>query len=184
MNECMDNRAEILRLHAVNAAMQAELEQITAELKQVTAERNAAVADLRQMSVFGNSCAFCLKNRSVCELRGPGRRTVEPCWQWRGLREESEGMNTLQSSQADTYGGRGAHGKVKNVLKGLLRQYKLEEINIISPEKVIYSGSPDGWTATDVDMILYKRAVENLEVTDKMLFNNRKVFLFVPEPEV
>lgn len=70
--------------------------------------------------------------------------------------------------------------KVKKVLAGLQKEYALEEINIISPTKVIYSGSVNGWNATDVDMILYKRQVENLEVTDRMMFNRRKAFLFVP----
>lgn len=71
--------------------------------------------------------------------------------------------------------------KVKNVLAGLQKQYALEEINIISPTKVIYSGTLTGWKATDVDMILYKRKVENLEVIDRMMFNGRKAFLFVPD---
>lgn len=73
--------------------------------------------------------------------------------------------------------------KVKNVLNGLKRQYNLEEINIISPERVIYSGSFDGWKATDVDMILFKKKVENLEVEKRLIFNNRKAFLFVPDLE-
>ena len=71
--------------------------------------------------------------------------------------------------------------KVKNVIKGLLREYKLEEITIIqlTENKVIYSGSVDGWKATDVDMILYKREVENMEVNNRIMFNHRKAFLFV-----
>ena len=71
--------------------------------------------------------------------------------------------------------------KVKNVIKGLLREYKLEEITIIQLDenKVIYSGGVDGWRATDVDMILYKREVENMEVNNRIMFNHRKAFLFV-----
>lgn len=71
--------------------------------------------------------------------------------------------------------------KVKKVLAGLQKEYELEEINIISPTKVIYSGTLKGWKATDVDMILYKKQVENLEVIDRMMFNRRKAFLFVPD---
>lgn len=71
--------------------------------------------------------------------------------------------------------------KVKKVLAGLQKEYELEEINIISPTKVIYSGTLTGWKATEVDMILYKKQVENLEVLDRMMFNRRKVFLFVPD---
>lgn len=71
--------------------------------------------------------------------------------------------------------------KVKNVIKGLLQQYKLEEINIISfdEDKVIYSGAVDGWKATDVDMVLYKREIENREVAKRLIFNNRKAFIFI-----
>lgn len=69
--------------------------------------------------------------------------------------------------------------KVKNVIKGLANQYGLKEINIISDEKVIYSGTLDGWKATDADMILYKKEIENAEVQKKLIFNHRKAFLFV-----
>lgn len=71
--------------------------------------------------------------------------------------------------------------KVKKVLAGLRQQFALDEINIISPTRVIYSGTVQGWVATDVDMILYKKQIENLEVIDRMMFNGRKAFLFVPE---
>ena len=69
--------------------------------------------------------------------------------------------------------------KLKNVLRGLLREYDLEEVNIIGKDKVIFSGSIDAWKETSVDMILYKKAVENAEVTNRMIFNNRKAFIFV-----
>ena len=71
--------------------------------------------------------------------------------------------------------------KVKNVIKGMLQQYKLEEINIISfdEDKVIYSGDVYGWKATDVDMVLYKREIENREVAKRLVFNNRKAFIFI-----
>lgn len=69
--------------------------------------------------------------------------------------------------------------KVKNVLKGLLQKYALEEINIIAEEKVVYSGTVDGWKATEVDMVLYKKTIENTEVQKRLIFNNRKAFLFI-----
>lgn len=72
--------------------------------------------------------------------------------------------------------------KVKNVIKGLANQYTLEEINIIGSDRVIYSGSVNGWKATEVDMILYKREVENMEVINRIMFNNRKAFIFVGNP--
>ena len=71
--------------------------------------------------------------------------------------------------------------KVKKVLAGLQQQYALEEINIITPTKVVYSGTVKGWVATTVEMALYKKQIENLEVIDRMMFNGRKAFLFVPE---
>ena len=69
--------------------------------------------------------------------------------------------------------------KVKNVIKGLLQKYELEEINIIEPNKVVYSGTVDGWKATSVDMMLYKKQIENQEVDHRIIFNNRKAFIFI-----
>lgn len=69
--------------------------------------------------------------------------------------------------------------KVKNVLKGLIKEYNLQEINIIEPERVIYSGTVDGWKATSIDMILYKNKIEDKEVYNKIIFNNRKAFIFI-----
>lgn len=69
--------------------------------------------------------------------------------------------------------------KVKNVLNGLKKQFDIQEVNILNDEKVIFSGSINQWTATSVDMILYKREVENSEVKKRMLFNHRKVFIFI-----
>lgn len=71
--------------------------------------------------------------------------------------------------------------KVKNVLAGIQKEYALEEINIISPTKVIYSGTVTGWKTPDIDMVPYKKQVESLEVIDRMMFNGRKAFLFVPD---
>lgn len=69
--------------------------------------------------------------------------------------------------------------KVKNVIKGLCQKYDLAEINIIEPERVIYSGTLDGWKATSADMVLFKKAIENTEVEHRIIFNNRKAFLFI-----
>lgn len=68
---------------------------------------------------------------------------------------------------------------VKNVIKGLMQKYELEELNIIEPDKVIYSGSVDGWKETAVDMVLYKKKIESSEVAHKIIFNNRKAFIFI-----
>lgn len=74
--------------------------------------------------------------------------------------------------------------KVKNVIKGLSREYELEEINIMTPNKVIFSGNFSQWKETSVDMILYKRAVENSEVINRMMFNNRKAFIFINDSDI
>lgn len=50
-------------------------------------ERDAAVRNLRQMCVGGNTCAFCKHGRN-CGKEGPGRKTVEPCWEWCGPDKE------------------------------------------------------------------------------------------------
>ena len=73
---------------------------------------------------------------------------------------------------------------VKKELQGLLSKsprnpYHIEEINIISDQKVIYSGPADGWVETDIDMLLYKKQIENMEVVNRMIFNNRKAFIFI-----
>ena len=72
--------------------------------------------------------------------------------------------------------------KGKNVIRGLQREYDLQEINIISQteSKVYYSGTVDGWKATSVDLILLKSEIENSEVVDRIMFNNRKAFIFIP----
>ena len=72
--------------------------------------------------------------------------------------------------------------KVKNVIRGLQREYDLQEINIISQveNRVYYSGTADGWKATDVDLILLKRKIEDSEVVDRIMLNNRKAFIFIP----
>lgn len=69
--------------------------------------------------------------------------------------------------------------KVKNVINGLLREFNLQEITIIDKEKIVFSGSLDQWKATSVDMILYKKEIENKEVIKRMMFNNIKAFVFI-----
>ncbi len=54
----------------------------------------------------------------------------------------------------------------------------IKEIHVLSDEKVIFSGAMEQWTATSVDMILYKHEIENSEVKKRMTFHE-KVFLFI-----
>lgn len=63
------------------------LEAAEARAEKAERERDAAVRDLRQMCVGGNTCAFCKFGRN-CGKQGHGRKTVEPCWEWCGQKEE------------------------------------------------------------------------------------------------
>ena len=65
----------------------ARAEAAEARAEKAERKRDAAVRDLRQMCVGGNTCAFCKHGRN-CGKQGPGRKTVEPCWEWRGQKEE------------------------------------------------------------------------------------------------
>ena len=71
--------------------------------------------------------------------------------------------------------------KVKNVIKGLAKQYNIEAVRIITPERVLFSGDFSQWAATSIDMIHFKKQVENLEVINRIMFNNREAFIFTPE---
>lgn len=43
-----------------------------------------------------------------------------------------------------------------------------------------FIGTMDGWKATDINLILLKREIEDSEVIDRIMFNNRKAFIFIP----
>ena len=60
---------------------------LLARAEKAERERDTAVRDLRQMCVGGNTCAFCEHGRN-CGKQGSGRKTVEPCREWRGPKEE------------------------------------------------------------------------------------------------
>lgn len=68
---------------------------------------------------------------------------------------------------------------VKRVLRGLISYYNIEEVHIISPERVIFSGSVVAWNKTVADMANYKRIVEGMEVKKRLIFNGRKAFIFI-----
>ena len=71
--------------------------------------------------------------------------------------------------------------KVKNVIKGLLREYNLEEINIITPSKVAFSGRYEQWKTTSLDMVWFKKKIDESEVVNRMIFHDTKAFIFIPE---
>ena len=68
--------------------------------------------------------------------------------------------------------------KAIHVINGLLKKYTLEEVNIITPKYVIFSGSYSQWKETSIDMVLFKNKIKDCEVIDRMIFNNRKAFIF------
>lgn len=85
-----DATAAISDLLSCIESMEAEKQKLCEEadhlkdlLKEAESERDAAVKDLRQMCVGGNTCAFCVQDRK-CGKAGPGRKTVETCWECRG----------------------------------------------------------------------------------------------------
>lgn len=85
--KCFDDSA----LHACKTQLELEKkarsEAAEARAEKAERERDAAVEDLREMCVGGNTCAFCKHGRN-CGKQGPGRKTVESCWEWRGQKEE------------------------------------------------------------------------------------------------
>lgn len=74
--------------------------------------------------------------------------------------------------------------KLKNVLAGLKKEYDIEELNIITPTKVLFSAPIEKWDNMDFYYLRLKKKVEEAEITNRMIFNSRKAFLFVPEIEL
>ncbi len=69
---------------------------------------------------------------------------------------------------------------VKNVLNGLKEKYTLMEINILTDEKVVFSGTVDQWnTVIDPYLLEEKRKILAVTIKKRMMFNGRKVFLFI-----
>ena len=71
-------------------------------------------------------------------------------------------------------------GKLKNIIKGCLQQYDIEEITVISDYKPLYSGSfRDFYTNCDIDMVIYRNELLEKEVIEKSIMNHRKLFVFI-----
>ena len=72
---------------------------------------------------------------------------------------------------------------VKNVLKGLARQYDLEALRILTPTRVLFSGPVERWEATASEqpcMLPFKRQVEAMQVANRIMFHD-EAFIFVDE---
>lgn len=72
--------------------------------------------------------------------------------------------------------------KVKNVIKGLMNRYDLEEITIVDSDRICFSGNIDNWRTPDKDMVFYKRDIMEREVITKLVHRNRKAFIFIGDP--
>lgn len=73
-------------------------------------------------------------------------------------------------------------GKLKNVIKGCIKQYDLESITIICGYKALYSGPIDKFYSNcDIGMVVYRNELLEKEVIEKSLLNNNKLFIFLNE---
>lgn len=71
----------------------ARITALEAQLAASKRREQAAVKDLRRTAIFNNSCAFCEKNEN-CDNQGPGRKSVELCWQYSGPQEAGKEQDT------------------------------------------------------------------------------------------
>ena len=70
--------------------------------------------------------------------------------------------------------------KLKNIIKGCIKQHELEEITIIRGYKPLYSGSFDRFYKNcDIDMIRYRNELLEKKVIEKAVLGNRKLFVFL-----
>lgn len=73
-------------------------------------------------------------------------------------------------------------GKLKNVIKGCIKQYELEEITVICGYKPLYSGSFSGFYSNcDISMVVYRNELLEKEVIEKSILNNKKLFVFLSQ---
>lgn len=73
-------------------------------------------------------------------------------------------------------------GKFKNVIKGCMKQYELEEITVICGYEPLYSGSFSGFYSNcDINMVVYRNELLEKEVIEKSILKNKKLFVFVKQ---
>lgn len=78
---------------------------------------------------------------------------------------------------------------VKNVIRGIRREYDPQELNIISLDEgtVYFSGDPAGWDDAEGYLLRLKTEIDRAPVLNRIMFNHRKAFIFIPPiavPEV
>lgn len=71
--------------------------------------------------------------------------------------------------------------KVKNVIKGFMRKWDIEELTIIEDEKekVTFSGDIERFLYPSELMRLEADRIKNAEVKRILEFNGRKLFIFI-----
>lgn len=71
--------------------------------------------------------------------------------------------------------------KVKNVIKGFMSKWDIEELTIIEDEKekVTFSGDIERFLYTSELMRLEADRIKNAEVKRILEFNGRKLFIFI-----
>lgn len=73
---------------------------------------------------------------------------------------------------------------LKNVIKGCMKQYDIEEITIIRGYKPLFSGTYQAFfSECDITMFRYREELLKSEVVEKTVLNNRKLFAFLKESE-
>lgn len=71
-------------------------------------------------------------------------------------------------------------GKLKNVIKGCMKQYDLDEITVICGYEPLYSGSfQDFYNNCDASMVMYRNSLLGKKVIAKSILSNRKLFVFL-----
>ena len=68
---------------------------------------------------------------------------------------------------------------LKKAVNILSERFSLEEVNIIEPSNVVFSGSISEWAKVDTETIPNKSEIENCEVCDCLMYGKKKVFLFI-----
>lgn len=66
----------------------------------------------------------------------------------------------------------------KNTLKGLIKEYDIEEMMIKVEEKIIFWGEVEGFYKQGF-MEERRQKIENSEVKEKTVFNNNKLYIVV-----
>ena len=71
--------------------------------------------------------------------------------------------------------------KVKNVIKGFMSKWDIEELTIIEDEKeqVTFSGDIENFLYTSELVWLVADRIRNAEVKRILTFNERKLFIFI-----